>query len=70
MYGSPIEKFSPSFWESEDGSQKERKGFKGIVPGVEHTPGRKALSIYALADFGEQVGSYIPPEMTRALSSY
>ena len=49
MYESPVEEFSPSVWESEDRSQKEWKGFEGIVPGL----GRKALSIYALADFGE-----------------
>lgn len=41
MYESPIEKeFSPSFWESEDRSQEDWKGFEGIVPGIEHALGR------------------------------
>ena len=40
MYQSPTEKeFSPSFWESEDRSQKDWKGFEGIIPGVEHALG-------------------------------
>ena len=54
MYESPLEKeFSPSFWESEDKSPKEWKGFEGIIPGVEHALGRKAPYIYALANFGQ-----------------
>jgi hypothetical protein len=45
MYESPIEKeFSPSFWESEDKSQKDWKGFEGIVPGIEHALGRKTFT--------------------------
>ncbi|KAF9650034.1 hypothetical protein BDM02DRAFT_3185724 [Thelephora ganbajun] len=41
MYESPIEKeLSPSFWESEDKSPKDWKGFEGIVPGIEHALGR------------------------------
>ena len=54
MYESPIEKeFSPSFWESEDKSQKEWKGFEGIVPGVEHALGRKSPPIHTPTDFGK-----------------
>lgn len=41
MYQSPTEKeFSPSFWESEDRSQGDWKGFEGIIPGIEHALGR------------------------------
>ena len=41
MYESPIEKeFSPSFWESEDKSGEDWKGFEGVVPGIEHALGR------------------------------
>lgn len=41
MYQSPMEKeFSPSFWESEDRSQGDWKGFEGIIPGIEHALGR------------------------------
>ena len=41
MYESPIDKeFSPSFWEGEDRTQKDWKGFEGIVPGIEHVLGR------------------------------
>jgi hypothetical protein len=40
MYESPIEKeFSPSFWEGEDRSQADWRGFEGIVPGIEHALG-------------------------------
>ena len=51
MYELPIEKeFSPSFWESEDKSQKEWEGFEGIVPGIQHALGRKTRPIQTLAD--------------------
>ena len=41
MYESSIEKeFSPSFWESEDKSEEDWKGFEGVVPGIEHALGR------------------------------
>lgn len=42
MYESPIEKeFSPSFWEIENKSPKDWKGFEGVLPGVEHALGKK-----------------------------
>jgi len=54
MYESPTEKeFSPSFWESEDKSQSEWKGFEGVVPGIEHALGKKTLPVCVFADFEE-----------------
>jgi len=45
MYELHLEKeLSPSFWESEDKSQKDWQGFEGIVPGIEHALGRMSFT--------------------------
>ena len=42
MYESPMEKeLSPAFWEIEDKSPRDWKGFGGIVPGLEHALGKE-----------------------------
>ena len=51
MYESPMEKeLSPAFWEIEDKSPRDWKGFGGIVPGLEHALGKENYFLFAFAN--------------------
>jgi hypothetical protein len=49
---SPIEKeLSSAFWDIEDRSPKDWKGFEGVTPGIEHALGTNVSSFRTLIDF-------------------
>ena len=51
LYRTPSDKnLSPSFWESEDRSPSQWKGFDAVLPGIEHELGMDNLERLGCCD--------------------
>ena len=68
LYRQPVEKeLSPSFWESEDRSLSQWRGFEAVLPGIEHELGEGTTSVKLCRYLRVQADCYTPPVTQKEL---